>query len=1021
MSGTGAGRLTTIHERSWRSVDRAEKAWPYLVVLVLIAQSVLDRVDGALASRHRVGAVSGGVGDIATPGSLAEPEVPAQVVTGWVDPGRLLWTYLAVDVVLMVLVAALLLVLRRRMLKALGKTSPQGSSDRAVVGALWWSWLPALIYLVTDGGETGTAVLVATTGSFASSTAMFVGFMSLLKWVALALALLPHLLALLALPTRRRALLAGLDALRGHVLVVGLLTVLFLMLQGDIGRQIDDVVVHAAENVAPALAATGLAWALSSVMVVGGLRCLAAYQAPPAITAVSDALLRGAGVLGAALLIGAFAAWQLGPDAYRGTALALLVVPGAAVLLWWLLSLPRQVREVGTTPEPPSSKPAMCASSDTSTERPTGWLHALAVVPPILLTLAVVRATVTSHTLTEEAPLGPMIWTAVLCLLLLVAGAALRGAAGRPSATPIVRAQAAAGRAEATGWVVASAVGLAVMAGSASSTLWTAVGTLGVLLVSALVLLVGLVGLTLLGDSLAPRGALALTGLRRMPLISMLVLWGVLASAADREGRYYDARLLAGPGTESSWLPVSPGLALSRWAEAGHPSDPAEARSLIFVTASGGGVRAAYWTQLVWECSFGTSCGAAEGLNADRSTDVFMASGVSGGAVGLSIVLGGDAPAVGRDEVLDQDFLAPALAAAVSRDLPNSVLRLPWSGNDRAATLADAVTRAATGLGKGFGTYASHPHLAMSGTSVEDGCRLTLSTIRQDSRWTRCQGSVTEVPSGGPGPSPVRRGQDYLCDRDHRRSDLTLADAAFLSARFPYVSPAASLPGCTRARGTTYVLDGGMYDNSGASSVSNVLDALAPHLDARNRRASAVGGETITTVQESGEPGTWRGCVIPRLLVIENQFSSIARSPETQRPLQTLGPAQTLLSFYGDRSDRELALAARKVQRAADRAHRLCSIDAVGPSVVVVHPVRAGGAAAPLGWTLSEQTRDLMARQAQVVCADPEKPIGRSTPTKAEASPAPDGTPDQEEDVLHQHGLETCSDRAAVHAWLGQP
>ncbi|AXH95436.1 hypothetical protein [Ornithinimicrobium avium] len=986
-------------------------AWPFLLVCALAAQSVLGRVDGALRARHDVGAVSGGLGDIASPAAVVEPGMVDAVVSGWSDDvDVLLWTYLAFDLVLMTMVALLVLRLRSAVARLLQQDHARPAVDPATaqlpadeasaaavsvgaVAALRWSVLAVVGYLFADLAETVIAVRLGLESSAPGWAAVMLGTSSILKWVLLVFAVVPVLLAGAGLRDLRKPALAGLRAVRGLVLVAAALVAVFLMLTGDIGRQIDDVAGHAAQSPTRAALATLLAVATSGVMVVGGRRCVTAYRSRPDVRPMSARYLLTAGGAGLALVVVGLVVGLSGPERYRPTALALLLLPGAGLLGWSLLSWPQGVRDLKMTDSPDPVEPS------------TSPVWVLASAPPLLLLLVVVRAATTVWAVGEAPPSGLLIWSGVMGVIVAIVLIAVIVASVRVVVDARLPGRAPAHEtlpSEGLWWIGASLVLLAVAALGTTATGWMWLGSVAVVFLFALIGSVGLVGLTLLGDAIAPRGALAVAGLRRMPLMTLLVLWGVVASLVDTKGFYYDVALVDRPAAAQNdhhTTASSVGRALDVWL--GPPgSGPAEQdRSLVFVTASGGGIRAAYWTQLVWECAFGTRCGEADVRAQDRSEQVFMASGVSGGAVGLALVVAGKTLPDGRSDLLGKDFLAPALAAALARDLPNSVLRLPVDGYDRAATLADAVASVDAGLTMPLSSYDGAPQLALSGTSVEDGCRFTLSTVMQARSRNHCSGLVAEIPTSGPGAAPVRDGLTYLCDRSRVGGDIRLVDAAFLSARFPYVSPAASLHRC-HGDEETYVLDGGMYDNSGGSSVTNVLAALAPYLDRRNGR--------VDTRRADAEVG----CVIPRMLVIENQFASSARPDAVARPLQSVGPARALLSFYDDRSDRELARAVDAVTTAAQRAHRLCYPGAselkAEDVVVVVHPVAAGGVAAPLGWTLAETTRKRMAQQVQVDCAEVDAPTQGIAPGPDDAG-------------LEEHRRETCAALRTVDGWWGDP
>jgi hypothetical protein len=100
------------------------------------------------------------------------------------------------------------------------------------------------------------------------------------------------------------------------------------------------------------------------------------------------------------------------------------------------------------------------------------------------------------------------------------------------------------------------------------------------------------------------------------------------------------------------------------------------------------------------------------------------------------------------------------------------------------------------------------PELVLLTTSTATGERMAVSHF-----------SFPIDPKIGPGIS-IRTLAEQLPD-----ADIPLATAAFMSARFPIVSPPARLPGTGEVK--RYV-DGGYFENSGVSTVIDMLHALQP-------------------------------------------------------------------------------------------------------------------------------------------------------------------------------------------------
>ena len=579
---------------------------------------------------------------------------------------------------------------------------------------------PSCSDVLADLTETGLATLAVPAFS-SNALAATVGGFSLAKWIGLGLAITA--LAIGATQDQQVTGLAAagvprLVALRGQILVALLLAGLLVGLSGDLGRQIDDVLVVAADAVLPALVTTVLMAVTCAALYVGGLWCLAAYRSAsvegtaPAVPSISRRVyLRVWAALVALAVLGGAVFWS----GWEATAWSIWIVVLAGVL-WAILSLPTAIR--GGFPLEPSAPLRLAVGA-------RKLAAALAALPAVALYVAAVRAA-TSQWTSGTLP-ASMLWWTVLCLglgLLVTTGGWLY-ASGERAARVSQRVDPLPLRVPLSLLVVCGLVGwLAAREGAEEA--WASIGTPAVVVLFAALLACAVAALVLLSDATAPRGALAMVGLRRMPFLSMIALWGLLASLADQEGRYYDARTTAAPvvadgaDAQAPSDPLeTPEVAIGRWlarlpkrmpapAPTSTPEPAAAAQrpvtSLVFVASAGGGIRSAYWTARTWDCAVGAACGD----KVDHTSDVFFASGVSGGAVGLAQVRAhqlaiapGDAAkppessdaAEGDwvDGAMSADYLAPSVAAFLFRDLPNSALRLQLSGKDRAATLERAL------------------------------------------------------------------------------------------------------------------------------------------------------------------------------------------------------------------------------------------------------------------------------------------------------------------------------------------
>ncbi|MBR0647986.1 hypothetical protein, partial [Plastoroseomonas hellenica] len=184
--------------------------------------------------------------------------------------------------------------------------------------------------------------------------------------------------------------------------------------------------------------------------------------------------------------------------------------------------------------------------------------------------------------------------------------------------------------------------------------------------------------------------------------------------------------------------------------------------------------------------------------------------------------------------------------------------------------------------------------------------------------------------------------------------DLPLATAAVLSARFTLLTPAGTLP-CPGPR--RRLVDGGYFENSGLTTVLEVVDALRPI--ARDRRVALV------------------------ILRIENSRATTnagnAHGAAPQDPpgwlAEIASPVRALMATREARGEQARAAvsraveqsriscaAARRAQVAADlsREVELTPCVEIGEIAFALSP---GCVPIPLGWSLSDGARQEMQRQ----------------------------------------------------------
>ncbi|MCO1658276.1 hypothetical protein [Pseudonocardia humida] len=754
-----------------------------------------------------------------------------------------------------------------------------------------------------------------------------------------------------------RPLRGALAGARGVVVVVGLLVVLLVLLPMG-AAQIDDVV--RAWGGQQALVAV-LATVAAALVVVGAVReltsdtpeCLRPYEGRDPQPLL---LLVGVGLAAVGTVVWLVTgAWGLLVPA--GTALGVFVL-GAVV--------DRPAADGANAPGARAHHHEPDADDDREAQRVAGHgrrlAHLLGAGVCLVTAWTVARAS-TYDVLVRPGPSGslwvlaPAATAAALTGLVLAVGSR-RVRWPRPL------------------WVVPGVLAFGVLwttmigRDATAVALPTWIGSLGVVMVGVaaacaiLALLVMLVRRSGV-DRYALVPLFRLVGLRRFPVIALLLVWGLVVAQLDGGG-FHDVRRDRGETR------AAPNLldAYTDWRGSGTGTGGG-ARPLVVVAAQGGGIRAATWTALVMECLFGPTevepgCPGGPG----RRLPVLIASGASGGSVGLAawsarrLDLAESAPAPPIDRVLPADHLAPDLARLLSgdalyqllaHDLPDRAemlersWELAWDEPDDSGL--NRGLRESWELANSAGRW-EMPVLAFTGTQVEDGCRFVAGPV--DLWLPGPTGATTDAPddvrcgaaSAGAVDALPRTTElvDYLCADE----DVPMSAAAHLSSRFPYVSPSARIAagdcadraGLLPAGSTTFLTDGGLADNSGAATAVQLWRALQP-----------------VVAEDEGA-----GCVVPIFVQIDNTPDVEPDDAGTRPPVELTAPLSALFGQIGGREEME-----REEARTAFAEVRTAGGEPVpggsGPSYVRIAPSVQPGAEAPLGWALSPSTvRDMRAQ-----------------------------------------------------------
>lgn len=963
---------------AWKDVSgflSSSARYPAALLFTLIAgHGALGVIDGTFALMHKPGSPAQSATGALSAGAIGSTPTYQLAIDGWLRwhsyfgdhlgqagmrPENLMALYAVIDIVFVALPVAGLLFAAIGYARTPVETHPRSA---ALLPVLSWALFATTVYFIADCAEDLSLLGMVW---FHRSPFLWVwvtGWISLAKLTFLGLAVLGCAIGLIAavqvvgrdaLAVRWRVLLA----LRLQVAITVLLLA-FLGLGSDLGRQLDDAFMLLFERPSLLLATLAAAVLVAAAMRSTAALCLAAYRSAPG---KPD---KHAKLVNIVVLVSGVVAFAVGLLAllFHWRFFQVLMVPGAIAVL---LAVPAMFGRMGAIASKDLRKPVTLSGP----EMLRGVRHAtyLAVTPFVVLLAMSLRIAVRLATAHNYGLAGGAV--ALLLVLLAAAAGMLRWSMDPPENAPV----------KAIAWLVVAAGLIFVVMGAWPRRTGELLGAWAVLFMLAAALTLGLAALVLVGDAFYPGNVLAACGLSRLPIIGILAVSMVITSIADDQSVYHSTRLKpVASGAPPSLETVSD--ALTAWR--GQQSASPQPVPLVFVASAGGGIRAAYWTTLVLNCivsgpkdfdkpaGFGDSTMCAKENRVMPATSIFLASGISGGSLGLAVTQVVDEHN-NWPTPLRRDFLGPAIAGMAFRDIPNALLRISAAGHDRAAVLEDAWENAVSQVGgdleAGFmatarpnGTGHLFPLLALNGTSVTDGCRVTVSALRlsepaasADDASHDClslDGIVSPMnPSGRrmPAMAGTKDAFDRTCPADEKQggaADLRLSTAALLSARFPYVSPTGTLFWCKERGVRTFDLDGGVIDASGAGPLALIWPEVLRWMAAQ-------------------KPGM---CFAPKLILIENGYAVTTGSTAPNRPPELTAP----LTAVGAVRDAESSQARQAAALAFEKAFPLngCTAASTGtgwttPNVVDFHPVEYPGVEAPLGWTLSKLSQESLDRQ----------------------------------------------------------
>ena len=318
----------------------------------------------------------------------------------------------------------------------------------------------------------------------------------------------------------------------------------------------------------------------------------------------------------------------------------------------------------------------------------------------------------------------------------------------------------------------------------------------------------------------------------------------------------------------------------------------------LFVSSSGGGIRAAYWTAAVLDCVTERRsvprdvCGhaAARAVAVRRRERLLAMSGISGGSLGLAAYVSATMP-MGRsasagppapqwfERRLRGDFLAPTLASYFFNDGLNALVK-PDHPVDRAAVTERAweAPWPRDELGRDYLTDQSalrQPLVLLNGYSVDDGCRFEASVLASNAGRNAQQ--CAKAATGRDGDLLATTDlTDVLC----ADTDVRWSTAALLSARFPWVSPTGGIgkAGCGAGLQHTEVADGGYHEASGASPIDELMPPLRSlRLLGRTVTAGARGEALAPATASPASSTVWPCSILVLQRVVERQVPLLVR------------------------------------------------------------------------------------------------------------------------------------------------
>lgn len=230
---------------------------------------------------------------------------------------------------------------------------------------------------------------------------------------------------------------------------------------------------------------------------------------------------------------------------------------------------------------------------------------------------------------------------------------------------------------------------------------------------------------------------------------------------------------------------------------------------VYLIASAGGGSRSAYWTMAVLS--------EIQKRNKDFYRHIFAMSGVSGGSLGLGIfgaknqqAIREKNPTILKDsimkEIAGKDYLSPLLSAFFYNNFLQWMLPFPIQSFDRARWLEDAWGNAYKELEypiqKIFPLDGKSPMILFNATHLETGKKSITSNVILDTHFYHDIFNVCSIVN----------------------KPIPLKTAVSISARFPYITPPATIYHNKKKWG--HLIDGGYLENSGLMTIVQTLQMM---------------------------------------------------------------------------------------------------------------------------------------------------------------------------------------------------